>query len=542
MGRGRVGWWGRLRGVVGFGVVVSLIASGAQAVELPLPPFNGGVVANPSATMAAAGGLFAASGGGGFVDGSGGSAFELPLRAVSGRGGFGPALSLRYSSSGGRSLVGTGFSLAGASEIGRCARSIADDGVALGVRLDSSDVFCLDGHKLALVSGAYGGDGAEYRTLPDTNVRVRSFRAAGTPSAQRGPTSFTVWSPGGVVREYGGNGTAAAVAVRGVPGESARVSWSLERSRDRSGNVVVYSYGTTPVSASDSSEAERWLDKIQYGDGSVLDRQVKFDYVTRNDRRSVFVVGSARRSRQLLDKVTASALVGGVWKPAWKYSLAYQPSPVTGRSLLKSVTECGLSAGESCLRPTKFEWSAGGPVGYSSGQVQAVPAPSSRSAQVLTADFDGDGRSDVVWPETSAWRYGFSNGSGYPVLNNGDSISTSIGVQALAWPMDYDADGRTDLLPRVPGSSSWTPRRTLANRTVQRVQTDLLSSPMVQVPSAVTDAFTGDFDGDGYRDVLEAKSNGGFWTWSWRRRTGQVSSTIDVRSRSTHSLIRRRSR
>jgi hypothetical protein len=63
---------------------------------------------------------------------------------------------------------------------------------------------------------------------------------------------------------------------------------------------------------------------------------------------------------------------------------------------------------------------------------------------VGTGDFDGDGRSDIVWRDTS--------GNTSVWLMNGAAVSLSggFGVVPTSWSMaqtgDYNADGKSDLL------------------------------------------------------------------------------------------------
>src|SRR4051812_1378062 len=158
------------------------VAPAQAAGSLPLPQVDLSKVANPTVTVSAGSTRLGGSSGKGSAGDTGTARYEIPLRTVPGRGGFGPGLSLLYASQAGNGQMGVGFGLAGLSEISRCARTVGDDGVAQGVQLGGSDLFCLNGQKLIGVKGTYGADGAEYRTLPDTHVRVVSYRVSGTPS------------------------------------------------------------------------------------------------------------------------------------------------------------------------------------------------------------------------------------------------------------------------------------------------------------------------------------------------------------------------
>src|SRR6185437_6965474 len=107
-----------------------------------------------------------------------------------------PAISLNYSSQNHDGYVGWGWSLSygaaatnlsgsavrgtghtptsadlsagndtgGLRAISRCPRTLAQDGVHGSVNYDANDRFCLDGQRLAVVSGTYGASGSKYRT------------------------------------------------------------------------------------------------------------------------------------------------------------------------------------------------------------------------------------------------------------------------------------------------------------------------------------------------------------------------------------------
>src|SRR5207247_9920770 len=101
------------------------------------------------------------------VDESGAANYSVPLYAPPGSGGVSPKLSLNYSSAGGDSLLGVGWSLSGASMILRCRRAVeAGDGAGPHppVNFTGTDQFCVDGQRLVLYTGTHGAAGATYRT------------------------------------------------------------------------------------------------------------------------------------------------------------------------------------------------------------------------------------------------------------------------------------------------------------------------------------------------------------------------------------------
>ena len=126
---------------------------------------------------------------------------SVPLEVPPGRAGMAPVLSLEYASSTGNGVAGVGWLVAGFSTITRGGRVWARHGATDGVDFSARDRFYLDGQELVGVDATpYGGNGAEYRTEPDTFVRVRSTSAAALDP--KGPEQFTVELGDGRVRTY----------------------------------------------------------------------------------------------------------------------------------------------------------------------------------------------------------------------------------------------------------------------------------------------------------------------------------------------------
>lgn len=121
------------------------------------------------------------------VSPSGAATYRIPIQVPPGVAGMEPKLELVYNSQGGNGLLGMGWSLSGLSSITRCPRTMATDGVRGGVNLDANDRFCLDGQRLLVVAGVYGGVGSEYKTELESFSKITSVGALGT-----GPQSFAI--------------------------------------------------------------------------------------------------------------------------------------------------------------------------------------------------------------------------------------------------------------------------------------------------------------------------------------------------------------
>jgi hypothetical protein len=102
------------------------------------------------------------------VSSDGDLVYNFPLWIPPGRNGVQPPLSLNYRSRAPNGLVGVGWSIAGLSQITRCAQTTARNGENIPVAFDTTDRFRLDGQQLVAVNGTYGTDSAiEFvRVLP----------------------------------------------------------------------------------------------------------------------------------------------------------------------------------------------------------------------------------------------------------------------------------------------------------------------------------------------------------------------------------------
>jgi RHS repeat-associated protein len=426
------------------------------------------------------------------VSPDGEAVYAIPLALPPGTNGMTPALSLEYRHRTQGGLLGIGWSIGGLSQIARCPRNIAQDGVASPVTSTSADRFCLDGQRLVVTNGvAYGAVGAEYRTEIESFTRIRSFAGAGV-----GPQYFTVEAADGRVFEYGATpdsrvDSSTSVAHPTVP---ARI-WALNRIRDRSGNVIDLEY------SEDLQIGGFRVSGIRYNSnpaaGIAASHRVAFIYENRtnSDVDVSYVAGSPIRQVFRLDRIDV-LYNGAILR---RYELNYEPAlSVTGRSRLASVQECGAGATD-CRAATKFSWQNGVPgVGDSSSFPATVPGPTYYPDHSLwnVADINGDGRSDYLWAggttmstATIRYRLGLADGAFGPELNSGIPCPSGIGR-----PFDRNGDGRDDLL-LVSAARVWT--------IVPGSATGLGApySTSISVPAQIVDYRGADLNGDGLDDI-----------------------------------------
>jgi hypothetical protein len=101
--------------------------------------------------------------------------YTIPLTLPPGTNGMTPVLSLDYSHRNRGGLLGVGWSIGGLSQITRCAKNHAQDGVADPPALNIFDRYCLDGQRLVAVAGGLGTAAAEYRSEIESFARIRAF-------------------------------------------------------------------------------------------------------------------------------------------------------------------------------------------------------------------------------------------------------------------------------------------------------------------------------------------------------------------------------
>jgi len=380
-----------------------------------------------------------------------------------------PSLALTYTSGGGNGHLGVGWSLSGLSEIRRCHKTKATEGLPDGVDFDETDSFCLDGQKLRQINGAdvpNGFDGAEYRTERDSFSKITAHG-----DVPEGPDSFTVQSRNGQIFDY-----EKRVAPHRFQGGSDDVSpedlgevravWLISQARDQSGNKMRYAYDVLPNATTHGMEYRvKSITYTETYDGQKGQRSVEFHYTAgRPDPTFRYESGVRWETNSLLDKITLKGPNPVMKEALGEYRLEYLPSPDTDRSLLSSVKRCDNN--NACLRAKQLRWwertiPDRPPVELDS--VQITPWDTAATAfpnAILVADFNGDGLDDILYRVRYSADYQpiflrLAQKSGEAVFFGaeiqmnpaGDAFSTA--VLSLSRAVDIDGDGRNELLTAI---------------------------------------------------------------------------------------------
>lgn len=382
------------------------------------------------------------------VSDTGQATYSIPLHTPPGTNGLTPSLSLNYSSSAGNGVFGNGWSLAGLSGIARCSSTWAQDGVAREPRNDASDKFCLDGQKLRLVSGVYGQPGSTYRIELESFARITANGTAGN-----GPASFTVETKNGLVYTYGGTSDSQIESL----GQSTIRFWGVSRMRDRSsvsdGNAIKFTY------TEDATYGSFRISAIQYAEnlaqGVIAPYTVTFSYepIPSSEIDILYAEGAQIRRVVRATQINVTHSSGTLIR---RYILAFEPTlSSTSKSRLASIQECA-GAGPDCFSPTTFTYqNATNAVG---SEVLTSASVSGAFTFIFNMDVNGDGRDDLVYSSTETagsgtWMVMLANSSG----GFGSPINTGVSNVNYqgAITIDYDADGRRDLLVPYSGGTWW---------------------------------------------------------------------------------------
>lgn len=509
------------------------------------------------------------------VSPTGAAIYSIPVFIPPGTNRVMPKLSFEYNSQGGAGIAGMGWNVSGVSVISRVPQNVYFDGNVSPLSLHTGDRFALDGQRLVIKSGAYGTQGSEYGTEIETFSDIKLQGGAGDNQSW-----FEIISKDGVKMFYGTTSDSKFLNEEG----SVVIFWMLSRVLYPDGNYIDYQYTST------GREAPRLL-RIGYTGnlvtGALPYNEIFFEYKVRqsggfSDVSKAYLAGASIVNRHLLDKVEvrAEGVTVKTYRLAYgndginSYLNSIQETDGQGNSLNPTIFKYGdtpvAKISESTTIPftnniisfaadfnkdglndimtanysteneyvSEFKiWSKveAAETSYKLAYTQAL-APSTtiynwakvgRHNTILSSDFDGDGRPDVLTMKIGPTEMHTGGALQDLKLYRSDGVSpfyfsqmtlpipvNFTGIQsAKTWIQlgDFNGDGRTEYLLFMAGVA--TSDRAFMGRNSYGSWICEQLSPVGSLAIPIS-AWRGadlseaiDFDGDGRQELLLLKDN-----------------------------------
>lgn len=439
-------------------------------------------------------------------DVSGAATYDIPIVVPPGIAGMQPELSLSYNSQGGNGLLGVGWSLSGLSSISRCPKTVEPDGVRGTIKFDANDRFCLDGQRLVAVNGTtYGAVGAQYRTEVETYTKINS---SGGSSGQ--PQYFVAQTKSGLKQSFG---LTANSRFQGA-GTTSTMTWALERVEDTVGNYMTFEY------RNDAANGQYYITRINYtGHGALSPaRLVLFEYdSSRPDPMITHASGTKYTVNSRLTHIKTflfDSAAGSYNQLVRDYVLSYDTAPVSNRSRLVSVKECGPT---ECFAPLAVTWNDGS-INFNDFPISAGLLNKQFLANV---DVTGNGVPDLCYRNSSGGVECMKRDTSGQF--SGGVIATSIcssncEASTLQF-IDVNSDGYADIIYKYNNEvRTWYGTGTnFANMTAFNVGTSAFDSMRIA-----------DVNGDGYGDLCYRKSSGVICKTSTQTTLGGGSTTFNT--------------
>ncbi|MFP2996910.1 RHS repeat-associated core domain-containing protein [Spongiivirga sp. MCCC 1A20706] len=309
---------------------------------------------------------------------SGALTYNIPIDIPVGIQGVEPNISLNYNSQAGNGLAGWGWDIAGLSVITRIPSTKFHDNEIDPVDFDLMDRFSLDGQRLILKTGSYGGNGAVYQTENYSNIKIISY-GTNTISGVTGPKYFKVIYPSGSIAMYGYNDDSRS-----------HMDYAISYFENPQGIKINYVY--------ESSNNKIRINSISYGsrNSSGGINQINFNYATRLQPTQAYINGVKFIGDRRLTAINVLSNQIGYRN----YTLSYGTTNLS-YDKLTYLTE---RSGDNTQQRNSISFGYGLQESEITEVVKeynqlSVENLEQRNANVVTTDISGDGKMDfIVYP------------------------------------------------------------------------------------------------------------------------------------------------
>ncbi len=460
--------------------------------------------------------------------------YHLPIWVPPGRAGIQPSLSLDYSSGSGNGLVGTGWTLSGLSRITRCKGLRTNGAPGRPILWSDGDSYCLDGEELVPLDT----DRVAYKKFHDDGSLIRHVGASTAADGTSVIEHFVVYGTDHRIQTFGATADSRVVVNRDLPAATT-MTWAISRLEDRAGNFFTVSYA--PALGGDILPHE--IDYTGSATDPTTQRSVTFVYDSARPDIDDRLVGEQPfyYAERLIRFEMQAPNVAGL-TPLRTFSLRYDTSATTGRSLLTHVAECDGPgpAGIPVTTPTPlcrqeaFNYAPGTLLSASNsftryaldseqGQISdlAQSAVENVNPTLVVLDVDADGRDDILYisdDPNELYSLRLSVGTGFgPALNLGIPVAAQVNKTGpppgptAPVVLDFDGDGHPDILVNQGNETTNVAHIYLAND--NGTQWTLGGAGHVLTLSADYSAYqSADLNGDGRPDLVMLQGPVGYYS------------------------------
>ncbi len=359
----------------------------------------------------------------------------------------------------------------------------------------------------------YGKAESEYRTEIDSFSRVIAKGQAGN-----GPAWFKVWAKDGLIYEYGNTVDYPSSYSAFKPGTYPEaMSWQVNKISDTVGNYMTFTYTDPAVTGRPLISRIDYTGNV----GAGLDTYNSVEFVYEDGDRPDTLYRSFREVQMNETKRLKTIIMKHDDAHVHEYRLVYTTNEEGESLLESIQQFFGPEPDADHLPKTEFSYSGTTAISQDFDLPADLTSVQSMSVYtgypVLTGNFNGDGKTDVLFvgPNTANHWVGLSNANGtFDIMQNAVANFLDIPQYSKDYQMlqtgDFNADGLTDIC-QVRDSST---HRWVAICNGDGTFTVTVGDPELPVNFGMEDTvFVMDVDADGRDDIFGLESTGSGARW-----------------------------